>query len=85
MKIKKYINAHCVAGTPKVGIQVLIREINNLSLKIIVLVLTKITGSASLHQASKLLMFYVVQCVRPTLYELCTSLLESMKSYLTEC
>jgi hypothetical protein len=45
MKIEEYIDAHCVAGTPKVGSQVPIREINNLSLNIIVLVLTRIKGT----------------------------------------
>jgi hypothetical protein len=85
MKIEEYIDAHCVAGTPKVGSQVPIRAINNLSLKIIILVLTRITGSASLHQESRSLMFYAVQCARPTVYNWCTSLLANMKSQLTEC
>jgi hypothetical protein len=49
MKIEEYIDAHCVAGTPKVGSQIPVRAISNLSLKIIVLVLTRITGLASLH------------------------------------
>jgi hypothetical protein len=85
MKIGEYIDAHCVAGTPKVGSQVPIQAINNLILKIIVLVLTTIAGSASLNQASSSLMFYVVQCMRPIVYNWCTSLLENVKSQLTEC
>jgi hypothetical protein len=84
MKIEEYIYTHCVAGTPKVGSQVPIQEINKLSLNIIFLVLTRITGLASLHQASRMLMFYVVQCVRPIVYDWCTSLLENMKSQLIE-
>jgi hypothetical protein len=85
MKIEEYIDSHCVAGTPKVRSQIHIRAINNLILKIIVLVLTRITGSTSLHQASRPLMFYAVQCVRPTVYDWCTSLLNNMKGQLTEC
>jgi hypothetical protein len=85
MKIEEYIDAHCIAGTPKVGSQVPIRAISNLSLKIIVLVLTRIIGSASLHQASRPLMFYAVECARPTVYDWCTSLLTNMKGQLTEC
>ena len=76
---------YCVVGTPKIGSQIPIRAINNPSLKIIMLVLTRITGSTSLHQASRPLMFYVVQCMRPTIYDWCTSLLANMKSQLTEC
>jgi hypothetical protein len=49
MKIEEYIDAHCIAGTDKVGSQLPIQAINNLSLKIVFLVLTWITGSASLH------------------------------------
>jgi hypothetical protein len=69
MKIKEYIDAHYVAGTPKVGSQVPIRAISNLILKIIVLMLSRVIVSASLHQASRLLMFYVVECARPTVYD----------------
>jgi hypothetical protein len=46
MKIEEYIDAQCIEGTPKVGSQVPIRKISNLSLKIIVLMLTRIIGSA---------------------------------------
>ena len=69
MKIEEYMEAHCVAGTPKVGSQLHIRAINNISLKIIVLVMTRMTGLASLHQASRPLMFYAVKCVKPTVYD----------------
>jgi hypothetical protein len=51
MNIEDYIGTHCIAGTEKVGSQLPIIAINNLSLKIVVLVLTRITGSTSLHQA----------------------------------
>jgi hypothetical protein len=45
MTMEEYISTHCVAGTDKVGSQLPIRAIENLSLKIIVLVLTWILGS----------------------------------------
>jgi hypothetical protein len=41
MNIEDYIATHCIAGTEKVGSQLPIRAINNLSLKIVVLVLTQ--------------------------------------------
>jgi hypothetical protein len=85
MNIEDYISTHCVAGTEKVGSQLPIRVIENLSLKIIVLVLTWIMGLASLHQESRPLMFYTVECLRPTVYDWCTSLLANMKSQLTDC
>jgi hypothetical protein len=67
-----------------VGSQVPIWAISNLSLKFIVLVLTRIIGSASLHQASRPLMFYSLECVRPIVYNWRTSLLTNMKGQLKE-
>jgi hypothetical protein len=61
MTMEEYIATHCVAGTNKVGSQLPIRAIENLSLKIIMLVLTWISRSASLHHVSRPLMFYVVE------------------------
>jgi hypothetical protein len=46
MNIEDYIATHYFAGTEKVGSQLPIRAIENLSLNIAVLVLTQITGSA---------------------------------------
>ena len=44
-----------------------------------------IAGLVSLHQASWPLMFYVVECMRPTIYEWSTTLLSNMKHQLSEC
>jgi hypothetical protein len=63
MNIEDYIATHCVVDIDKVGSQLPIRVIKNLSLKIIVLVLTWISGLASLHQDSRPLMFYAVECL----------------------
>jgi hypothetical protein len=63
MNIEDYIATHFIVGTEKVGSQLPIREINNISLKIVVLVLTQITGSAYLHQELRPLMFYLVECL----------------------
>jgi hypothetical protein len=69
MKIEEYIDIDRIARTEKVGNQLPIRAINNLNLKIVVLVFTMIIGSASLHQASRSLMFYSVDFLRPTVYD----------------
>jgi hypothetical protein len=57
--MEEYIATHYVVGTEKVGSQLPIRAIENLSLNIIILVLTRISRSTSLHQASRPLMFSV--------------------------
>jgi hypothetical protein len=49
MTMEDYIATHYVASTDKVGSQLPIRVIENLSLNIVVLVLTWILGLASLY------------------------------------
>jgi hypothetical protein len=50
--IVELIRLHCKAGTDKVGSQVSIHKISNLSLKVIVLLIGRITGAMALHKAS---------------------------------
>ena len=59
--------------------------IHSLSLKVIVLVLERIVGLESLHQASWPLMFYLVECMRPMVYDWSTKLLRNLKQQLTDC
>jgi len=85
MNMEGYISTHYVAGTNKVGSELPIMAIENMSLKIIILVLIGISGSTSLHQASRPLVFYAVESLRPTVYDWCTSLLANTKSQLAYC
>jgi hypothetical protein len=59
--IAKMIELYCEADTEKVGYQVPIHNITNLSLKVIVLYTRWITGSTTLHQASRVHTHCVVQ------------------------
>ena len=56
-----------------------------LGLKAILLTLGRIVGLASLQQTSWPLMFYAVECMRPTMYDWSTALLGNMKHQLSEC
>jgi hypothetical protein len=78
--MEEYITTYFLPDTEKVGSQLPIRVIENLSLNIIILVITRISGSTSLHQASRLVMFYAMECLRSMVYNWCTSLLANMKS-----
>ena len=69
LTIEEYIAMYCLPDTENIEIQVLVNSIKSLGLKVIVLVLDRITGLASLHQASRPLIFYVVECIRPTIYD----------------
>ena len=54
-------------------------------MKAILLAVDRIVGLASLHQASRPLMFYAVECMRPTVYDWSTTLLSNMKQRLSDC
>jgi hypothetical protein len=83
--IAELIGQHCEAGTDKVGSQVPIHKITNLSLKVIVLLIGWITGSTALHQASRAHMHCAVQCLNARVFDWSTTMLECMKRQLTEC
>ena len=68
MTIDEYIAVYCFLDTKKVGSQILTNSIEVLGLKSILLALDRIAGLASLHQALQPLMFYAVECMRPTVY-----------------
>ena len=85
LTIDEYIAVYCYSDTQKVGIQIPTNSIQVLGLKAIVLTLGRIIGLASLHQASQPLMFYAVECRRPTMYDWSTALLGNMKHQLSEC
>jgi hypothetical protein len=58
LTINEYIALYFSAETEKVGSQLPIRQIENIGLKIIVLTISHISISASLHQASRTMMYY---------------------------
>ena len=85
LTIDEYSAVYCYPDTEKVGIQIPTSSIQVLGLKAILLTLGRIASLASLHQASRPLMFYAVECMRPTVYDWSTTLLGNMKHQLSEC
>ena len=69
MTIDEYIVVYYYPDIEKVGSQAPTNAIQVLGLKAILLTLGRIAGLASLHQASWPLMFYAVECMRPTIYD----------------
>ena len=69
LTIYEYIAVYYFSDTEMVGSQILTNSIHVLGLKAILLALGRIVGIASLHQASWPLMFYVVECMRPPMYD----------------
>ena len=84
LTIDEYIAVYYFMDTEKVGSQILKNSIQVLGLKVILLALGRIVGLASLHQASRPLMFYAVECMRPTVYDWSTAMLSNMKQQLSD-
>ena len=79
LTIDEYIAVYGFLDTEKVGSQILTKSIQILGLKTILLALGRIARLASLHHASWTMIFYVVEFMRPTIYDWSTTLLSNMK------
>ena len=66
LTIDEYILVYCYLDMEKVETQISTTSIQVLGLKDILLTLSRIAGLASLYQASRPLMFYAVECMKPT-------------------
>ena len=66
LTIDEYIAVYYFLDMKNVGSQIPTNSIQVLGPKAILLALNRIAGLASLHQASWPLMFYAVECMRPT-------------------
>jgi hypothetical protein len=83
--VAEYISMHCEAGTEKVGSQVPISKITNLSLKVILLIIGRTIGSVVIHQASQAHMYYAMQCLDACIFYWSITMITCMKRQLTEC
>ena len=83
--IHEHINVYCVQDTEKFRSQIPTNAIQNLELKSILLALGWIARLEFLHQDSRPMIFYVVECICPTIYDWSTSLLRNMKKQLIDC
>lgn len=69
-------------NTEKIGTQIPIKHVESLALRILLFSISRVNGSASLHQASHVSMSLVVECLM-IVFDWCTSLLVNMKKQLT--
>ena len=85
LTIDEYIAVYYYPDTEKVESRIQTNSMQVLGLKAILLTLRRIAGIASLYQESQPLMFYVVECMRPTVYDWSATLLINMKQQLSNC
>ena len=61
--VEDYIQFYCIEDAKKVGTQIPIRDLKDLYMKIILFAISRVAGSASLHQASQTQMSITVECL----------------------
>ena len=80
-----YIYTYCEAGTQKVASQIPIARIETLALHSIAFCLVRMLGTTTQHVISRPLMYYALECTRPTVFDWCTGLQVSVRAQLTTC
>ena len=65
--------------------QIPIAQIRTLALRSVAYCLVRMSSIASQHVISHPLVYYTLECMRPTVYEWCTSMLASICTQLTSC
>ena len=85
LTIQEYITVYCEEGTQKVASQIPIARIQTLALRSMAYCLVRMLGTSTQHVISQPLMYYALECMRPTVYDWCTSLLTSVCTQLTAC
>ena len=76
------MHIYCPGHPEKIGSQIPIKNVEILSLRIMLFTIARVNGSGSLHQASQLSMSLVVECVT-TVFDWCNHLLTNLKSQLS--
>jgi hypothetical protein len=85
LTIQEYVNTYYSTGTQKMSFQVPINNIEDLRLKIILLMLSRVSSSSIPHLYFHPQMYNGVYLFYPTIFDQCTRLLTNMKSNLIDC
>ena len=85
LTIQEYITAYYEASTQKVASQIPVARIKTLELRSIAYCIVRMSGTVAQHVISHLLMYYSLECMRPTIYNWCTGMLTSVCTQLTVC
>jgi hypothetical protein len=84
-KVSELIDEYCVAGTDHRTSSVPVSRITSVTLQTILSLIGRITGSTTVHQASRAQMNCAIQCMNAHIFYWSTTLLECMKSQMTAC
>jgi hypothetical protein len=84
-KVSELIEEYCEAGTDQRTCSIPVSRITSLALQTILSLIGRITGSVTVHQASRAQMNYAIQCMNAQIFDWSTTLLASMIGQLTDC
>lgn len=82
---KVYIDVYCDEGTEKITSQIPVARIQDVALCKILFTILMLLGSVEPHLANPVVMYYYVVCMTPTVFDRCSSLLDTVRGKLTSC
>ena len=85
LSVQNYIDVFCTPGTQKRGSCVPVVHISDFTLQVLASTIVRISGSSSLHLATRNQMRLAVDCFNGSLYDWCSGVVPIMKRQLSDC
>ena len=85
LSVQNYIDEFCTPSTKKRGSCVPVVHIRYFTLQVLASTIVRISGSSSLHLATRNQMRLVVDCFHGALYDWCSGVVPIMKRQLSDC
>ena len=85
LSVQNYLYVFCTLGTQKRGSCVPVVHIRDSTLQVLASTIVRISGSSSLHLATRNQMRLVVDCFCGVLYDWCSRVVPIMKRQLLDC
>ena len=85
LSVQNYVDIFCTPGTQNKGSSILIADIQDFTLQVLASTIVIISGSSSLHLATRNQMRLEVDCFRGALYYWCSRVASIMRRQLSDC
>ena len=85
LSVQNYVDVFCTLGTQKRGTSVPVADIRDFTLQVLASTIVRISGSSSLHLATRNQMRLVVDYFRGALYDWCSGVSPIMRRQLSDC
>jgi len=85
MSAEEYIATYYKEGVDRTIVKIMIKEIEDQPLHVIAFTINKLVRITSTHMIMKSHMAYVVECMKPSVFNWWEGVLVSLKNQITQC